>query len=493
MLCKRALFFACCVCVLVSNSLVAQKNVPNKQPNIILIFADDLGYKDVGFNGSDYYETPNIDKLAKEGMRFNNAYSSASNCAPSRASMLSGLYNPRHGVYAVDNSMKGPVNKMRLAPVPNNPELGYSFFTMAEALKSAGYATGIFGKWHLGHESDSTDPAHQGFDVVMESGPAAKDRKIKVTEDPKGIFDKTEAAINFITANKNKPFFAYVSHNAVHGPHQARKETFEKFKNKPAGKYHRDPLYAACVYDFDAGVGKLLHHLKSLGLDKNTLVIFTSDNGGIKITPQEPLRGNKGSFYEGGIREPFVARWTGKIAAGSVNNTPIINIDFYPTFAALAKVKLPANHMFDGENIMPLFTGEQATKRSNIYWHFPAYLDRPINRGRDSVFSSRPVTVMRKGDYKIMLFHEEWLLDGGYEKRATNNAIELYNLKTDQGERNNIASANPVKRDELLNDLLGWIRKTHAKMATIKTAEQEKGMKRSAGRTMKVRGGEDDD
>jgi arylsulfatase A-like enzyme len=475
-----------------NGSVHAQQTTRKDQPNIILIFADDLGYKDVGFNGSDYYETPNIDKLAKEGMRFNNAYSSASNCAPSRATMLSGLYNPRHGVYCVANSMKGPINQMRLAPVPNNPELGTSFFTMAEALKSAGYATGIFGKWHIGNKGDSTDPASQGFDVVMESGPAAKDRKIKVTDDPKGIFEKTDAAIQFITANKNKPFFAYVSHNAVHGPHQARKETLEKFKNKTPGKYHVNPLYAACIYDFDAGVGQLLDQLKKLGLDKNTLVIFTSDNGGTKLTPQEPLRGNKGSFYEGGIREPFVARWTGKIAAGSINNTPIINVDFYPTFAALAKVKLPATRLLDGEDITTLFTGKEGTKRKSIYWHFPAYLDRPNNRARDSIFSSRPVSVMRKGDYKIMLYHEEWLLDGGYAKRATNNAIELYNLKTDEGERNNIASANPVKRDELLNDLLAWMKQTHAKMATIKTPEQEKDMKRSEGRT-KGSGGEDDD
>ncbi|MEJ7673898.1 MAG: sulfatase-like hydrolase/transferase, partial [Chitinophagaceae bacterium] len=333
-----------------------------------------------------------------------------------RACMLSGLYNPRHQVYAVGSTMKGPMNLMRLAPVPNNPELEPSFFTVAEALKSAGYSTGIFGKWHLGSESDSTDPGHQGFDVVMESGPAAKDRKIKVTEDPKGIFEKTDAAIKFITANKDKPFFAYVSHNAVHGPHQARKETLERFKKKKPGKYHNDALYAACIYDYDASVGQLLAHLKKLGLDKNTLVIFTSDNGGTNITPQEPLRGNKGAFYEGGIREPFIARWTGNIAPGSVNNTPISNIDMYPTFAALGYVKLPSDKILDGENILPLFAGKQATKRDKLFWHFPGYLDRPVIRPRDSLFRTRPVSTMRKGDYKIFLYHEEWILDGGWDK-----------------------------------------------------------------------------
>lgn len=489
----KVLLIVLFICLLAANKINAQHTDNNSKPNIVLIFTDDMGVMDVGYNGTDYYETPNIDKLAKEGMRFTNAYAAGANCAPSRACMLSGLYTPRHEVYAVGNTMKGPIMQMRLAPVPNHAELAPSFVTMAEALKTAGYATGIFGKWHLGDESDSTDPGHQGFDVVMESGAAAKDRKIKVTDDPKGIFEKTEAAIKFIAANKDKPFFAYVAHNAVHGPHQARKETLQRFKNKKPGKYHNDPLYAACIYDYDESVGQLLAHIKKLGLDKNTLVIFTSDNGGTNITPQEPLRGNKGAFYEGGIREPFIARWPGIIAAGSVNNTPIGNIDFYPTFAALAQVKLPASKVLDGENILPLFTGKQATKRDKLYWHFPGYLDRPVIRPRDSLFRTRPVSVMRKGDFKIFLYHEEWLLDGGFEKRATNNSKELYNLKVDEGERNNIAASNPKKRDEMLTDLLNWMKTTKAKMATIKTAEQEKGMKRSDGRTKKGRVVDDDD
>lgn len=483
----RLLFIACILLAANTEAQVAT----NSRPNIVLIFADDLGYKDVGFNGTDYYETPNIDQLAKEGMRFTNAYAGGANCAPSRACMLSGLYTPRHEVYAVGNSMKGPFEHMRLAPIPNHDELAPSFVTMAETLKKAGYVTGIFGKWHLGHADDKTDPGSQGFDVVMESSPEWKDKKLKVRDDPKGIFDKTEAAIQFITANKDKPFFAYVSHNAVHGPHQARQASLEKFKNKKPGKYHRDPLYAACIYDFDEGVGQLLAHLKKLGLDKNTLVIFTSDNGGVNMTPQEPLRGNKGAFYEGGIREPFVARWSGKIKPGTVNPTPIINLDFYPTFAALAKAPVPAR--LDGENIFPLFEGQQETKRDKIFWHFPGYLHNPVIRGRDSVFRERPVTVMRKGDYKIMLYHEEWQLDGGWEKRAANHSIELYNLKSDEGEWNNIAEKDPQKRDELLKDLLQWMKETKAKMATVKTPEQEKGMKRSYGRVNQKRANDDDD
>jgi len=153
------------------------------------------------------------------------------------------------------------------------------------------------------------------------------------------------------------------------------------------------------------------------------------------VTPQEPLRSNKGAFFEGGIREPFIAHWRGKIAPGSVNNTPIINLDFYPTFAALGRVKLSANKVLDGQNITSLFTGAEATKLNKIYWHFPGYLYRPVICGRDLLFRTRPVTFMRKGDFKILLYHEEWLLEGGMEKQATNNAMELYNLKTDEGEQ----------------------------------------------------------
>jgi arylsulfatase A-like enzyme len=236
-----------------------------------------------------------------------------------------------------------------------------------------------------------------------------------------------------------------------------------------------------------------MDHLDKLGLAENTLVLFTSDNGGTNITPQEPLRGNKGAFYEGGIREPFIARWTGKIAPGTANHTPVINLDFYPTFAALAGAKLPAKQVLDGANILPLFEGKQTIKREPIYWHFPGYLDKPVIRGRDSVFRERPVTVMRKGDFKIFLYHEEWVLDGGWQKRATNRSIELFNLKTDPGERKDLAVSNPTKRDEMLKDLLKWMKTTDAKMATVKTPRQQTNMKRSEGKISRGKVLDDDD
>ncbi|HXI00219.1 MAG TPA: sulfatase [Sphingobacteriaceae bacterium] len=462
----------------------------SKKTNIIFIFADDLGYKDVEFNGGDYYETPNLDKLSKEGMIFNNAYSGGANCAPSRGCLISGQYTPRHGIYAVGNTSKGPVKEMRLIPVKNTQHLSPSNFTMADALRSAGYKTGAFGKWHIGAENDKTDPLNQGFDVAMDANGA---KKVSVTEDPKAIFQITDAACDFISKNRNKPFFAYVSHHAVHSNHQARASTLAKFKAKSKGKNHSNALFAACVYDFDEGVGKLLACLKENGLEKNTLVVFTSDNGGTPNSSQEPLRGNKGAFYEGGIRVPFIAKWPAKIKPGSTNNTPIINLDLYPTFAALANAKIPANKILDGENLLPVFKGEQAsTKRDKIFWHFPGYLDNVVNRGRDSIFRTRPVTTMRNGDYKVLLYHEEWVLDGGWGKRNSNNSIELYNLKTDPGERTNISISNTKKRDEMIENLQKWMKDTNAKMATVRTPEQE-AMKNKPQSNKRRNNEEDDD
>ncbi len=438
--------------------------------NIVFIFADDLGYMDTGYNGSDYYETPNIDMFAKENLVFPNAYSSAANCAPSRGALISGQYSPRTGIYAVNSTNRGPVSEMRLMPVPNTNYISPKNYTVAMALKNAGYNTGIFGKWHIGNTSGANDPGSMGFDVVMDNDGK---KKQSVVKDPKAMFEIADSAINFIKASKNKPFFAYISHHAVHSNHQAREETLKKFKAKAKGKYHKKALFAACIYDFDATVGKVLAYLKETGLDKNTLVVFSSDNGGGNASIQEPLRGNKGSYYEGGVRVPFIVRWPGKTRAG-VNNTPIINLDLYPTFATLAGAKIPSNKVLDGENLLPVFSGQNTTTvRDKIFWHFPGYLNNPVTRGRDTIFRTRPVTTMRKGDFKILLYHEEWVLDGGFSKRATNNSIELYNLKTDLGEHNNIVASNPQKRDELLKDLLEWMDTTHAKMATVRTPKQE--------------------
>jgi arylsulfatase A-like enzyme len=435
------------------------------KPNIVLIFADDLGWKDVGFNGTDYYETPNLDRMSKQGMVFTQAYACGANCAPSRACLLSGQYTPRHGVYAVGSTTRGPENLMRMVPVPNTTRLAPGNVTLAEALKAAGYATGKFGKWHLGEDNGSEARA-QGFDVDFDPRRGNPNARGKDPEDPKGIFSITRAAGDFIEQNRSRPFYAYVAHHAIHTALEARPATIEKFKAKRAGAQHRDPLYAACTYDFDDGVGLLLARLAKLGLERNTLVLFTSDNGGTQQSSQEPLRGAKGCYYEGGIREPMIVRWPGTVRPGSRCETPVANVDFYPTFVAAAGGAVPGGKALDGESLLPLLNGRGGLKRTSLFWHFPGYLDNPVPRGRDRVFRTRPVSVIRKGDWKLHLYHEEWQLDGGRAKLDSNNAAELYNIRADEGERNNLALTNKARRDELLDDLLAWMKKIEAPLPT---------------------------
>jgi len=433
-------------------------------PNIVLIFADDLGWKDVGYQGSDFMETPNLDRLAKEGMVFTTGYAAAGNCAPSRACMLSGNYTPRHHVYAVGSTDRGLKISQRLVPVPNKGGLAKENITFADALKTAGYVTGIFGKWHL-DGIGGAEPGEQGFDVVHQSYGGWKDN-VKDNQNPKGIYSLTQAAGEFMEKNKDYPFLVYLPHYAIHSALQARQATLDRFKAKAAGKQHHDPLYAACTYDLDDGIGKLLQKIKDLGLEDNTLVVFTSDNGGTQQSSQEPLRGNKGSYYEGGIREPFIVRWPGVTKPGSRSDVPVINVDLFPTFLAAAGASVPEGKVLDGESLLPLLKGDGELKRQSIFWHFPGYLDNPVIRGREldvkTGFRSRPVSVIHKGDWKLHLFMEEWQLDGGREKLATNHAVELYNLKADIGERTDLAAQNTAKRDELLADLLAWHQSIHA-------------------------------
>lgn len=428
-----------------------------RPPNIVFIFADDLGWKDVGYQGSDFMETPHLDGLATQGMTFTNGYAAAGNCQPSRACLLSGTYTPRHHVYAVQSTERGPKQLMRLAPVSNKSGLAPENITFADALKSAGYATGMFGKWHLGGPDGAT-PGEQGFDVVLERNGKGG----QVTDDPKAVFELTNAACEFMQRHRQRPFLVYLAHHAIHTGLQARAETLARFKAKEPGKQHSSALYAACTYDLDASIGQLLAKLDELQLADNTLVVFTSDNGGTNQSSQEPLRGNKGCYYEGGIREPFLVRWPGVVKPGTTCEVPVINVDLFPTFLAAAGAQVPKNKTLDGEDLFPLLSQQGELKRKSIFWHFPGYLDRPVIRGRDPEFRTRPVSVIRQGDWKLHLYHEEWLLDGGRDKLTTNNAVELYNLREDIGERKNLAKSHPQQRDLLLDDLLAWFKQTDA-------------------------------
>ncbi|TWT84187.1 Arylsulfatase [Planctomycetes bacterium CA13] len=446
----------------------------DQRPNIVLVFADDLGWKDVGYQGSDVIETPHLDHLAKQGMVFSAAYAAAGNCAPSRACLLSGTYTPRHHIYAVGSTGRGKLSRQRLIPIPNRSGLAKDNVTFADALKAAGYVTGHFGKWHLAGK-DGALPTEQGFDVSFDSfgdgelKEGSESNKTGPPTDPKGVFTLTRKACEFMESNKDRPFFCYLAHHAIHGPLQGRPETVAKFQAKTPEAQHKHVMYAACTYDFDASVGMLIQKLDELDLAENTLLVFTSDNGATPLSPQEPLRGNKGCYYEGGIREPFIVRWPGVTQPGTRCDVPVINVDLYPTFLDAAGASSPNGKVLDGESLLPLFKGEGALNRSSIFWHFPGYLDRPVIRGREldvrTGFRTRPVSVIHKGDWKLHLYHEEWQLDGGRKKIDGNNAVELYDLKNDIGERTNLANVNPTKRDELLDDLLNWFGSADALVA----------------------------
>ncbi len=448
----------------------ANSNNAETKPNIVFILIDDMGWTDVGFMGAKYYETPNIDRLAKSGMIFTQAYASAANCAPTRASLLSGQYNPRHGVFTVAKADRGESKDRRLIPIVNNETLSLDKITIAEALKPAGYVSAAIGKWHIGNS-----PQQQGFDVGMERYDIGY-KNGHFAADGEYLTDRlTDEAVKFINENNpkisGKPFFLYLAHHAVHTPIQAKNEITKKYEEKEGETCHNQAEYAAMIESVDESVARINQTLEELKLSENTLLIFFSDNGGHgTYTCQKPLRGGKGMYYEGGIREPMFALWPGKIKAGTTCETPIISTDFYPTFLELAGIEQPENYILDGESMTPLLNGNTGLKRDAIFWHFPGYLEAYkglTEDSRDPIFRSRPVSVIRKGDWKLLQFHEEWVLDGGREKIATNNSVELYNIKNDIGETKNLCNVEVGKRNELFDELIKWQKETGALIPTV--------------------------
>ena len=444
--------------ILLFISLFSWKCSNDKKPNIVFIFIDDLGWTDLGYTGSDYYETPVIDQLASQGMIFTNAYSNAANCAPTRASLLTGQYSPRHGVYTVGTSSRGKSEDRRIIPVKNSKEISFDKITIAESLKEAGYISAAIGKWNVGNK-----PEEHGFDFAIDRD----ELNIRGHFHEKGDYLTdllTDEAVNFIKNNNpketKKPFFVYLSHHAVHTPIKAKSEIIDDFKTKPSEGCHDHATYAAMIKSVDESVDRINKLLVDLNLSKNTILIFFSDNGGHgTYTCQKPLRGGKGMYYEGGIRVPMFVHWPGSVKAGSKCEQPVIGIDFYPTFLELANAENPQNYILDGNSILPLLKGKKQKNDKALFWHFPSYLQAykgMKDESRDSIFRTRPVSVIRKGDWKLLLFYEEWVLDGGHEKIDVNNSVELYNLRNDIGEKNNLALSNTEKRDELLDDLIQW-------------------------------------
>ncbi|VGO16351.1 Arylsulfatase [Pontiella desulfatans] len=422
------------------------------RPNIIYINADDLGVMDVGFNSSRYH-TPHIDRLRAEGMLFTEAYAPAANCAPSRACVMSGQYAPRHGVYTVGNSDRGKSQQRKLVPVRNTLHLNPDNLTLAGALQAGGYKTIHLGKWHLGE-----DPIRQGFDVNIggdtSGGPSGggyfspfKSGPMKPFSDqyPEGthrvdIF--SDQAIRFMRENKEHPFFMHMAYYSVHTRLEAVPEFVDKYEGRPV-----HAVYASMIEKMDEGIGRILTELETLGLKENTLVLFCSDNGGIcKISKQTPFRAGKGSYFEGGIREPLVVRWPGKVAADSTCSVPVIGTDFYPTFLEAAGLPVPKGKVLDGISLLSLLTGQDEFPERMLFWHFPVYLQAYSgveDDSHDPLYRTRPGSALRFGKWK---FHE-YFEDG---------RIELYDLEADIGERNNLASLYPEKARELHAEMKRW-------------------------------------
>jgi len=450
-----------------SLSLVQPAQAADK-PNIILILVDDMGWRDVGFMGNTFIETPALDKLAHEGLVFNDAYSNAPNCAPSRAAIMSGQYAPRTQVYTMMTGDMGDARLRRVLTPENKMYLEPSVITMAEMLKTAGYRTAQIGKWNLG-SGKVRGPLGQGFDINIagerngyaHNGYFAPYGLPGLEKAPKGEYltDRlTQETIKFIKqSNTNKPFFIYLAHFAPHFPFQAPDTLIKKYHTKKSSpvlnKQPRDETYAAMIDSIDQGIGKIIDTLKEQGADKNTLIIFTSDNGGYeKFSYLEPLRGEKSSLYEGGIRVPMLLWWPGHIAPGK-SDEPVIGIDLYPTLMRAAGVNA-VKQALDGSDLSPLFTAKSAEghaaaqttfARDALYWYFPAYIADSAETPVDEIFQQRPAAVIRKGDWKLI-------------QHFDSPAVELYDLKQDLAESHNLAAQQPAKREELSAALQQWLK-----------------------------------
>jgi arylsulfatase A-like enzyme len=425
------------------------------KPNIVFILADDLGYTDVGCYGSKYYETPNIDRMAAQGMRFTDGYTCGPNCQPTRAALMSGQYGPRTGVYTVGSIDRFDWKSRPLRPVDNGVELPLEKITLAQSLKKAGYATALFGKWHLGQQG-LFHPAQRGFDeAIVSMGLHFDFNTSPKTPYPPGTYLAdflTDKAVDFITRHKENPFFLCLHHFGVHSPHQAKKELIARFKDKPPSGGHDDPTYAAMIASVDESVGRVLKTLDDLGLAERTLVIYTSDNGGVGgyaregigraggITDNAPLRGGKGMLYEGGVRVPYIFRMPGRISAGTTCDQPINSIDLYPTLLDLAGSTPPEGYPLDGVSYLSLLStgGTGKLDRDAIFWHFPGYLGAAAGSWRTT-----PAGSIRAGDWKLIEFFET-------------KKLELYNLRDDLGERNDLARAMPERVRALHERLLAW-------------------------------------
>ena len=482
-----------------SSPVSAAPEIKMAKPNIVFMLADDLGWTDLGCYGSTFYDTPNLDKLAKQGAKFTQAYAACPVCSPTRASLLTGQYPQRTGVtdYIGAQQPEKWNRNTKLLPAKYDTELALEKTTTAEMLKAQGYATAFFGKWHLGPQGHW--PENQGFDVNMggidRGGPYGGDKYFspygnpRLPDGPKGEHLPARLAsevCQFMQANKEKPFLAYLSFYSVHTPLMARADLQHKYEarrkeRKLETKWGRDDtrdvrltqdhaIYAGMVEAMDEAAGKVLMKLDELGLSENTIVIFTSDNGGLSTsegwpTSNLPLRGGKGWLYEGGIREPLIVRWPGVTKADSQIDVPVCSPDFFQTFMKASGAAAPQNQVLDGIDLMPILQGKKAPERA-LFWDYPHY----GNQG------GAPGAALRRGDWKLI----EWYDD---------NSIELFNLANDIGEKNNRAAEEKTRVESMKSELHAWQKQVGArKAAPNEKYDATKPSGRGGGRPAELRG-----
>ena len=427
----------------------------DSKPNIVFILADDQGVHELGCYGNAYYYSPNIDRIASEGMLFTNSYAACPVCSPTRASIMTGKYPAR--LHLTDFI---PGKEAQLEDYLKTPDWTKQLLleetTLAEALKTAGYTTGHFGKWHLNIDKEYKpgrpgDPASQGFDVVFTTV------KPKKSADPDSdahhVKAITDHAIDFIQNSKGKQFFCYVAHDSIHSPKLENEKLINKYKNKSGSELKKNsPVIGAMVETLDNNVGRILNKLDELNLTKNTIVIYFADNGCSSARNiLKPLRGGKAQLYEGGIREPLIVRWPGVIQPNSKCDVPVTSVDFLPTFLQICGVKNNPENI-DGVDILPLLKGKSIYNERPIFWHYPHYHSLGV----------APSGAIRKGKYKLI----EW-----YEKSIngihTDGALGLYDLEKDISEQHNLAKENPALALLLYDELNKWRRNVNAQEMTL--------------------------
>jgi arylsulfatase A-like enzyme len=457
---KRLIFI--CLSTIIGLCSVGQAKQQTK-PNIVLFVVDDMGWKDLTCYGSDLHQTPNIDRLANEGIRFTDAYAACTVCSPTRAAIMTGKYPARLHITDWISGHQKPYAQMK---IPDWTKfLPHAEITLAEVLKNNGYSTAHIGKWHLG-ETENYWPLEHGFDVNVGGWKAGSPRanggggyfspynNPTLPDGPKGEYlteRLASEAENFVRKQhgENKPFFLNFWLYNVHLPLQAKKEKIEKYKDlATTTKLHNNAVYAAQVEHADDAVGRILNTLKDLQLESNTIIIFTSDNGGIignyenqakKVTSNAPLRSGKGDMYEGGVRVPFIVWWPGKIKP-SKSETPVISTDIFPTLVSLVNLPLPENAAPDGKNLTPLLLHNEAIQRNALFWHYPHY----------HLEGAKPYSSMRQGNWKLVEVFE--------------TGLELYNLEKDIEEQHNLVKENPKMVSNMHTALQQWRKQVGAQL-----------------------------